>query len=61
MTTIENRGGVLLAGGSYVASEIKHAQKHVTGYSEDLDDGRLSRQVFGERESEILSRHSTPY
>jgi hypothetical protein len=35
MTTIENRGGVLLAGGSYVASEIKHAQKHVTGYSKD--------------------------
>jgi hypothetical protein len=48
MTTIENRGGVLLAGGSYVASEIKHAQKHVTGYSEDafLKVTNQSRLVY---------------
>jgi len=30
----ENRSGILLAGGSYVASEVD-AQKHITGDSED--------------------------
>ena len=30
----ENRSGILLAGGSYVASEVD-AQKHITGDSKD--------------------------